>query len=224
MHTDVSQQLMTSTLNREGPPAPGHREVVICPYCLSRVERRTSREGLVLCRECGNAHAPLAGGGAAVPLPDHVVISTSSEHFAILVRGFFVTFGRARCDLSFQLYRARFSWSKPPAIGPLRFDDAACSVPRVEIAQFAWQRFQVEKGDGEVVSDLVLVKRDRAEVRAGFAFPPRHPFGPSAATLLQWAHEVWFEEGTAYRSPATEIQRPTLSVLRRDGRVEPLVG
>jgi hypothetical protein len=150
-----------------------------------------------------------------------VVVCTSRERFAIEVRGFFVTFGRASCHLSFQLDRAVFSWSKPASLGPLRFDQAECSLPRTEIAHFAWRRF---RGTDEVVSDLVLVAPDRTERRAGFGFPPRHPFGPPVAALLQWAHEVWFTDGALYRRAGTEIERPVLSVLRRDGHVERLVG
>jgi len=179
----------------------------------------------VACADCKNLFAPQPDGGAALLLPDHVVVTAVRGRFAIAVKGFFVTFGHAGCALSFQLDRDVFSWSEPPLLGPLRLRDRLCTTPRATLARFAWRRFghRSETGEQEVVSDLLLVARDRSEQRAGFAFPARFPAGPSIATALQWAHETWFGDGSGYRVAGTSVERPSLSILRRDGCVQPLL-
>jgi len=178
--------------------------------------------GLVVCVDCRGVFAPQPGGGAAVLLPDHVCVQVARARFAIVLRSFFVTFGQAESDLSFRLDRDVFSWSAPPLLGALRLRDARCSFPRVDLASFAWRRFgRVDaQQEHEVVSDLVTVGHDRAELRAGFAFAARFPAGPAIATSLQWAHETWFADGPVYRTPRTGIERPMLSILRNDGSVE----
>jgi hypothetical protein len=199
----------------------------LCPHCLSRSVRRPAKgpAGLVACTDCRSVFAPQPDGGAAVLLPDHVAVNLARGRFAIVLRSYFVTFGHAECDLSFRLERDDFSWSAPPLLGPLRLSDARCSVPRVELARFAWRRFgrHDAQQDRDVVSDLVTVTHDRSERRAGFAFPAGFPAGSAIATCLQWAHETWFMDGPAYRTAGTAIERPMLSILRNDGRVEPLL-
>jgi ferric-dicitrate binding protein FerR (iron transport regulator) len=96
------------------------------------------------------------------------------------------------------------------------------------VARFAWRRFGQRFGgtggheEHDVVSDLVMVAPDRSERRAGFSFPGGFPAGPAVATCLQWAHETWFADGSAYRTAGVEVERPRLSILRGDGCVERL--
>ena len=199
----------------------------LCPHCLSRSVPRPAKGpvGLVACTDCRSVFAPQPDGGAAVLLPDHVAVDAARGRFAIVLRSYFVTFGHAECHLSFRLERDDFSWSAPPLLGPLRLSDARCSVPRVDVARFAWRRFGRRDAHQEhdVVSDLVTVKHDRSERRAGFAFPAGFPAGPAIATGLQWAHETWFTDGPAYRTAGTAIERPMLSnpSQRRAGRTAP---
>jgi hypothetical protein len=199
----------------------------LCPHCLSCAVPRPAQAqaGVVACADCKNLFSPQPDGGAALLLPDHVVVSAVRGRFAIAVRSFFVTFGHAGCDLSFQLDRDNFTWSEPPLLGPLRLRNGTCSTPRETLARFAWLRFghRSETGEHEVVSDLVIVARDRSEQRAGFGFPARFPAGPSIATALQWAHETWFGDASGYRRAGTDVERPNLSILRRDGTLQALI-
>jgi hypothetical protein len=198
----------------------------ICPHCLARGSASPAQGavGVLRCRDCGNTFAPQADGTVALLLPDHVLVQVACDRFAIVLRGFFVTFGRACCDLVFELLRDRFVWSAPPSLGPLRLEEARRTMPRDALRRFAWRRFgrRTESEGHEVVSDLLLVASDGSELRAGFAFPAKFAAGPSIATALQWAHESWFESGPAYRVPGTETERPPLSILRCNGRVEAL--
>ncbi len=178
----------------------------------------------MLCRDCRGLFSPQPNGGAAVPLPDHIVVEASRGRFAIVLKSFFVTFGAAPSDLVFQLERDAFSWSEPTDLGPLRLEATLCSVLRNDLSGFAWRRFgrRTDAGEHEVVSDLVLVARDDHRTRAGFSFPARFVAGPSMATLLQWAHDTWFGDGSAYRSAGAASQRAMISVFRKGGRIEAL--
>jgi len=205
-----------------------HRDSTVCPHCLARGAPAGARsaDGLVTCHDCRGPFAVKAGGVVALPLPDHVIVEGSRTRFAVVIRGFFVTFGSCTSNLIFALERDRFSWPEPGDLGPLRFQAVRRVFERAAIDRFAWRRFTRRAGGGalETVSDLVLVGRRREDTRIGFAFPARFAAGTSIATLLGWAHETWFDgEGSAYRKASREPSRPPLSILRRSGVVEPLI-
>ncbi len=97
--------------------------------------QRRGRAGLVVCGDCRNVFAPQRDGGVALLLPDHVLVNAVCGRFAIVLRGFFVTFGKAPSDLSFQLERDQFSWPAPSLLGPPHASAPLCSVPRNAVAR-----------------------------------------------------------------------------------------